>query len=186
MKKIISSFFLLSCFFIISCQKKVVPVTNSLEANEKLDGSWVRNQTVEMDVYSDPENPDSLIGSAKAYDAFTLSFFSDLSYSMKFEQVYDSFIQTSEEMPYTLDEIKNQITYDVIIKGTYAADESKLQLCNKSVVLRDGSEVSIEDYAKIDPSINGELVESFWTIEDDKLTVTSISGSLVAVYKKVR
>lgn len=185
MNKIIATLIIFFSFLNFSCQKKLNPLTNSIEADKILEGSWKRLQTAEMDVFSNQNDPDSLLGSAKAKNIFILEFNSDLTYSMRCEQIFDSFVQTADSMPYTFEDIKENLTYNVTVKGNYSANDTKFQLNNKTVLLKDGNEISVEDYSKFDNTITSDIVESFWSVEDNVLTITSNNGQLVSVYKRM-
>ena len=183
-------FFVITLFGFIfsSCSKSnVVTVNNSIEANEKLDGSWKRQVRGSMDLYSEPENPDSLCGQVTVLATYILTFYTDLSYSMECSQKYESFVQTADEIPYSTEDFEKNFTDSFTVKGTYAADANTLQLDNKLVMLSDGSEMSVAEYYKINPSVGSGLITSGWKVEDNKLTVIALDADNVSVeYFKVK
>lgn len=187
LNKICLAFVVVACAFLCSCSKKVVPVVNSLDANEKLDGSWKRQFRSSMDLYSNPEDPDSLCGEITTLSSYTITFNTDLSYSMAVDQVYESFLQTAETVPYTEEDFKNNFTDGFVVYGTYAADDNKLQLTNKNVVLRDGTEMTAEEYSKYNPAVGTGIIESKWKVEGNKFTVIAIEDENVFIeYRKVK
>lgn len=180
---------ILACVSLLfcSCEKKQVPVlVNSLNANEKLDGSWKRQARASMDLYSDSENPDSLTGEVTVLITNVISFYTDLSFSMENTQVYESFLQTSDDIPFSEEELKKNFTSKFVVNGTYVADDAMFQLSNKTVVLADGSEMTADEYNQYNPGVSSSVITSKWNVADKKLIVTALEDENVVVeYVKV-
>lgn len=180
---------ILACVSLLfcSCEKKQVPVlVNSLNANEKLDGSWKRQVRASMDLYSDSENPDSLTGEVTVLITNVISFYTDLSFSMENTQVYESFLQTSDDIPFSEEELKKNFTSKFVVNGTYVADDAMFQLSNKTVVLADGSEMTADEYNQYNPGVSSSVITSKWNVADKKLIVTALEDENVVVeYVKV-
>jgi len=135
-----------------------------------ISGNFTQSSIITSELYLNPDDTSSYIGTCVINNSITLSFNENSDYSLKINQKLDS-CNLSENSTYTQADLEGYFKKNLEIQGIYKATNTNLTLSNLQVITEDGTTVSFEQYMTQDPSVGEKVQTVEYNLTEDKLTL---------------
>lgn len=169
--------------FFFACSKKTVTVTNEVEFEHSLYGSWIYKNQAHSELWTGPNtSAEKYLGNLDVLNTNIITFSPNQEFTMQYISTIES-LNVSDEASMTEEELRLKIEKNETVIGKFSVNKDYLELTSETVIV-DNNTYSAEDYAKINSNFGSLVQTQKWALENNSLILFDLDGNKIAAFTK--